>query len=226
MLSVLADDVDDIVDRDSPEHHVVAVGHGRGDQVMVFELHGDLAVVHIHRNGFDRRIHKVSHLTAWITRQQVRQLQAAQVTALAVDHEEQIEDFRKLFAQAKITQNHVQVDVRPDGQNVRIHQAACGIIGIGQDMHQPLAVLPIQAAQHLADDRIGQVIQNIREVVQVQIVNRRDQVLGRGVTDQACAHLVVDLDQHIAVELGVREFPDGQALGDRERFEQIGNLGR
>ena len=40
------------------------------------------------------------------------------------------------------------------------------------------------------------------------------------------AHVFAELDQHLAVELGVGELPDDLALRRRQRFEQLGDLGR
>ncbi len=92
-------------------------------------------------------------------------------------------------------------------------------------MLEPLAVLAVHGVQDLADDRVGQVVENIRQVVEVQVADGRDQFLGRHVPDQAGAHLVVDLDQDFAVQLGIDQFPDRQALGQRQGLQQVRDLG-
>jgi hypothetical protein len=125
---------------------------------------------------------------------------------------------------AQVAQHHVEADVRPYGQHVGVHQAAGGVLRVGQHVDQALAVLPVQAAQDLADHGVGQVVEDIRQVVQIQVVDGGDQVRVRGIADQAGAHLVVHLDQHVAFEFRVGQLPDGPALGDRQRFQQSGDL--
>src|SRR3546814_2273369 len=60
----------------------------------------------------------------------------------------------------------------------------------------------------------------------------RSEVLDRGddlgrvhVREQALAHLVADVDQHLAVVLRIDQPPHHLALGRRQRFEEIADLG-
>ena len=172
--------------------------------------------MHLHRDRLDRGIHQVSHPAAGVPGQQIRKFQAAQVPPLPVDDKQQVEHLGQLFAQPQVAQHHVQANIRPDGQNIRIHQAAGGVFRVGQNVYQPFPFLAVQAAQDLADDGVRQVVQKVGEIIQIQVVHGRDEILGRSVANQAGAHLVVDFNQHIAVELGIRQLPYGQALGDRE----------
>ena len=216
VFGVFADHVHHVIDRDATQQNVVRVGDRGGNEVVMFELHGNLAVVHLHRDRLDRGIHQVSHPAAGVPGQQIRKFQAAQVPSLPVDDKQQVEHLRQFFAQPQVAQHHVQADIRPDGQNIRIHQAAGGVFRVGQNVYQPFPFLAVQAAQDLADDGVRQVVQNVGEIIQIQVVHGRDEILGRSVANQAGAHLVVDFNQHIAVELGIRQLPYGQALGDRE----------
>ena len=40
------------------------------------------------------------------------------------------------------------------------------------------------------------------------------------------AHFVAELDQHVALDLGLDEIPDHLALRGRQRFDQLGDLRR
>ena len=68
-------------------------------------------------------------------------------------------------------------------------------------------------------DQVGQ-------VVQVQALGRGHQFLGAHVLDEAVAHLVVDVQQHVALHLGVHQAPEELAAGGGHGFQQVGQFRR
>src|SRR5690606_40823063 len=53
-----------------------------------------------------------------------------------------------------------------------------------------------------------------------------DQLMIVHVGDQGFAHRIGDFKKNIAVALGLDQLPDGQALIERQSFENVGNVGR
>jgi len=144
----------------------------------------------------------------------------------AVDHVQVIGVVGQLAAQAQVAQHHVDVDVGAHGDHVRVHQAAGAVLGIGQHLLQALAVLAVHRLEDFVDDRVGQVFDQVGQVVDVEVLDRGDQFVRIHVRDQALAHLVADVQQHFAVVLGIDQAPHDLALARRQRLEQVADLGR
>ena len=225
MLGRFANHVHDVVDRDPAEQATVVVDDRCGDQVAVFEFHHDLAGVRVDRDRFQRGIHHVADNRVGFLGQQHRQLEAAQVTVVAVHHEQHVKHLGQFFAHAQVAQDHVQGHVGADGQEVRIHEAAGGVLRVGQDLGQAGTVLLRHRAEDLAGDLVRQVVQDVREVVEFEVSDRLDQLFRRTAANQGATDLIVDVDQDLAVQVGVGHFPDGQALGYGQGLQQVADLG-
>ena len=97
---------------------------------------------------------------------------------------------------------------------------------VGQHLLEALAVLAVHRLEHFVDDRIGQVLDQVGEVVDVQVLDRGDDLVRVHVGEQAFAHFVADVHQHFAVVLGIDQSPDHFALAGRQRFEQVADFRR
>jgi hypothetical protein len=60
-----------------------------------------------------------------------------------------------ILKQAHVADDGIQGHLRTNGDGVRVHQAAGGILGEGEGGLYPLAVLPIQGVEDLAGDVLG-----------------------------------------------------------------------
>ena len=101
-----------------------------------------------------------------------------------------------------------------------------GVLVVGQHLLQALAVLAVHRLEDFVDDRVGQVLDQVGEIVDVEVFDRGDDFVRVHLREQAFAHVVADVDQHLAVVLGIDQAPDDRALGRRQRFEQVADLRR
>ena len=79
--------------------------------------------------------------------------------------------------------------------------------------------------EHLARDRLGQITDEIGEVIDFETLGRRHQFAGLHGVDELLAHFLVELDEHIALEVPLDHLPDEFALSWRNGLEQRGDLG-
>ena len=79
--------------------------------------------------------------------------------------------------------------------------------------------------EHLASDRLGQVTDEVGEVIDLETLGRRHQFAGLHGVDELQAHFLVELDEHIALEVPLDHLPDEFALSWRHGLEQQGDLG-
>jgi len=225
VFGLVADDVDYVVDGDAAEQDVAVVDHRRADPVVVGELARDLVPGFDH---VDRRLLVVDQLVdrrVGLMRQQHLQRDAAQVLVASADDVKMIGVFRQLAAQAQVAQHNVHRGVGAHRHHVRVHQAAGGVFLVGQHLFEALAVLAVHRLEHFVDDRVRQVLDQVGEVVDVEVLDRGDDLVRIHVREQALAHLVANVDQDLAVVLGIDQSPHHLALGRRQRFEQVADLG-
>ena len=128
--------------------------------------------------------------------------------------------------QAQVAQHHIDIDVGAHGDHVRVHQAPGRVLGIGQHLLQPFAVLAVHRLEHFIDHRIGQVFDQVGQVVDVQVLDRGHDFVGVHLGQQAFADFLTDVQQHLAIVLGIDQAPDHLALARRQRLEQVADLGR
>ena len=226
MLGLVADDVDHVVDGDAAKQDVVVVDHRRTDPVVIGELAGDFEVGFLHP---DRRLLVVDQLVdrgVGLVREQRLQRNAAEVLVAAADHVQMIGVLGQLAAQAQVAQHHVDGGVGAHRHHVGVHQAAGGVLRVRQHLLQPLAVLAVHRLEHFVDDRVGQVLDQVGEVVDVEVFDRRHDLVGVHVREQALAHLVADVDQHLAVVFRIDQSPHHHALARRQGFQQVADFRR
>ena len=149
-----------------------------------------------------------------------------EILVAAADHEQVVGVVGQLAAQTQVAQHHVDVDVGAHGDHVRVHQAAGGVLRVGQHLLEPLAVFAVHRLEHFVDDGVGQVFDQVGQVVDVQVFDRGDDLVRVHVGQQAFAHFLADVDQHLAVVFLVDQPPHDLALARRQRFEQVADLGR
>ena len=193
---------------------------------MVGELAGDLLVALADVNGRLLVVDQAVDRGGVLVGHQCRQRHPAEVLMAPADHEQVIGMVRQFAAQAQVAQHHVDIDVGAHGHHVRVHQAAGAVLGIGQHLLQALAVLAVHRLEDLVDDRIGQVFDQVGQVVDVQVFDRGDDLVRVHVREQALAHVFADVDQHLAVIFRINQAPHHLALARRQRFKQVADLGR
>ena len=73
---------------------------------------------------------------------------------------------------------------------------------------------------------LGQVADQVGEVVELHVLGGRQQFVGVHALDERLAHVLAELDQHVAFDFGLDEVPDHFALRGRQRFDEQRDLRR
>ncbi len=83
-----------------------------------------------------------------------------------------------------------------------------------------------QGAQDLGGDRLGQVGDEVGEVIEVHVRGGGDQFVRVHAFHEAGAHLVGQFHQYLALVRVLDQVEDDASLGGRQRFEQVRGLRR
>ena len=100
---------------------------------------------------------------------------------------------------AEIAQHHIQRQICADGDGVGAHQTARNVIRKAQHFLKALTVLLIHDGQHLTRHLIGQLMEDVGDIVVVQLLDKFGQCLRLPVSQRGVAEFVwqfVD-DQHL-----------------------------
>jgi hypothetical protein len=83
-----------------------------------------------------------------------------------------------------------------------------------------------ERAEHVLHDLLRQVGREVGQFVGIELFGCGDQFLRlhRSISD--LAHRIRHFEQDFAVALGLDQVPDQQALVERQRFEDVGDVGR
>ncbi len=172
-------------------------------------------------------MHQLGHPRLLVVGKQVGQGQHADVTVVTVGDEQLVGMFRDLAAHAQVAQHHVEGDIGADGDRIEIHQAAGGVLGIGQQLLELLALLAIEDVEHADQFLRRQHHQQVGLIVGLrQAVDDVGDLARFEVTEDLLAHIVMGFEQHLAQFVLVDLGPDLLAVGRRCGFEQVGNLRR
>ena len=110
--------------------------------------------------------------------------------------------------------------------HVEVHQRADRVLRVGHRSAQLLALLGGQRLEDVVYDLPRQVGREVGDLVGVELLGGGDQLALVHVRDQRLAHGIGDLEQDLAVALGLDQVPDSQTLVERQRLEDVGDIGR
>jgi hypothetical protein len=144
---------------------------------------------------------------------------------VTVHDEQAISPFGQLAAHAQVAHHNLECHIGTHRHRVGIHQPAGSVLGIGEYRGQAHAILLVHRAQHLACHRFRQFGQQVGQVVDGEALGRGDQLLWLHFINQLAAYFLGELDQYVAIEIAIDQFPDESALRWRQRFEQQCDLG-
>ena len=110
--------------------------------------------------------------------------------------------------------------------HLEVHQRADRVVRIGHRGAQLRALLDGQALLDLLDDVRGQVVRDVGDLVRLEALDRVDQFLVVHRRDQRLADRVVHLHQDVAVAVRLDAVPHDETVLERQRFEDVGDVGR
>ena len=159
--------------------------------------------------------HHRAHLAVQVRDDQARERQRALQHLLAVDHEQLIGVVGQLVQAAQVARHRFQRHVLAHRDMVEIHQRADRAFRVRQRRAQALALLERERLHHLRDDARRQVGRDVGELVGLQGLGRRDQLSRIHRLDERFAHRVGDLEQDLAVAVGLHQLPHREAFLER-----------
>ena len=170
-------------------------------------------------------IQEFAHRSLRLVGKHDRQLQHAYEMIFPVHHHEAVGMGRQLTQLAQVAGYNVQGHVGPDRYHVYVHQAAGGVLRVGHDGSQALPVLHVHGQQHAVRHAFGKVVEDVRQVVRIQVLGRLGNFVRMHLLQQAGAHRVLGMGQHLAGHVRVDEAPDEFAVPGRLALQQVGDLG-
>ena len=126
----------------------------------------------------------------------------------------------------QVAQHDFERHVLAHRDHVEIHERAHGILRIGHRGTQLLALLDGQRPEHVRHDILRQVRHQVGNLVGIELLRRGDQLVAVHVRDERFAHRIGDLQQDVAIAVGLDQFPDDKALVERQRFQDVGDIRR
>ena len=147
--------------------------------------------------------------------------------AVAPIHDEQAVGFLgQLAAHAQVAQHHFHGDIRPHAHRVGVHQTAGAVLREAEHRAQALAVLLIHGLQQRCVTVSGRSPTRSARSSSSMSSAAASSSSASMPSISAGAHVLVQLDQHFALELGIHEVPDHLALRGRQRLDEQRDLGR
>jgi hypothetical protein len=223
---LFADEVHHLVHGQPPDQFVVVVDHRRRHQVVALEGLG-------RRFGAVRRtqhqrmlVHHARHLHIHVVDQQRVERQRTAHASFAVDHENLVGVVGQFVEQAQIAQHDLERHVFAHRHHVEVHQRADRIVGVGHGGAQLFALFHVERAEHVLHDLDRQVGREVGQFVGIELFDCGDQLLRLHGVDQRLADRIRHLEQDFAVALGAHQIPHQQAVVRRQRFEDVGDVGR
>ena len=132
----------------------------------------------------------------------------------------------QLLEAAQVTQHHFQADVLADGDHLEVHQRADLILLVREHRAHALALLRVEVFHQLVDHVARQFRRQVGQLVDVHFLGGGEQLVVFHVGDQGFPDRVGHFEEDVAVALGLDQLPDGQALIERQGFEDVGDIRR
>ncbi len=142
-----------------------------------------------------------------------------------IDDEDLRERLRQILGLAREVDHLLHRPERRHGDEIRLHQAAGGLLGIEQVALQGGAV----ALRHLIEDFLLVVrleaFEKVGRVVAVELADAAGEDVVRQGLGELVANLLVDLGEHLEVEIGSQRLNEPDALLGLEQLDEIGQIG-
>jgi hypothetical protein len=211
-VAFLADVIHDRRHRDATDEFAAIVDHRGRHQLVALEglrrLVGHLPRPEAHGVGQ----HDLGHELVRVVDEDTAHRQHALQDVAPVDNEELVGVVGQFVEAAQVAQHHLERDVLADGDHLEIHQRPDGFLGVRHGSTQLLALLHRERLEDVLDDLLGEVGCEVGDLVGIELLGGGDQLLGLHVRDERRAHRVGDLEQDLAVAIGLDEVPDRQPV--------------
>ena len=110
-------------------------------------------------------------------------------------------------------------------RDLALHQAAGGLLGVGERALDGVAVAPLQRLQHRLLLGLVEILDQIDHVVGFEVPDRAGQRLGAERGDDLLAQALVELGEHLAVEIAAQGLDDPGAVLRADLLEHVSQVG-
>ena len=226
LARLFLDDVDDVVDRDHPDEAAGTINHGRRNKRVFLKAERHLLLIHVDREQRLLALHHIGDGDVRGRAQQPREFAGADRMMAGIDHEHFPEIGGEILVAAEIVEDVADPPMFRHRDQVALHQAAGGFLGVGQSLLDRGAIVGIERAQHGAAIVLVHVLDDRDRVVGIQFGGERGDLIGIERAEHGVAHPVVHLGQHVAVEQFGERGRQRLAHVAGHQFKQIGDVGR
>ena len=152
--------------------------------------------------------------------------QHAQELLVAVHDEDLVRLRRKLVEAAQVSQHDLERHVGTHLHVLKVHERADHVVLEGHGRTQLLALLDGQAREDVVHHLLREVRRELGDLLGVERLGRGDELLGVHRGDERLADGLGDLEQDLAVAVGLDQVPDVEPLVERQRLEDVGDVRR
>ena len=225
LVDLLLDHLDDVVDGDDANEALVLVDDRRCHEAVAFELARHRLLVGRRQHDVAVGVHDRIDFDVALGAQQARKVDAAEQVKTGIDDENLRERLRQILGFAREVDDLLHRPERRHGDEVRLHQAARGLLGIEQVALQGGAL----ALRHLVEDFLLVVrleaFEKVGRVVAVELADAAREDVVRQRLGELIADLFVDLGEHLEIEIGSQRLDEADALLGLEHFDEVGKIG-
>ena len=221
-------DRDSVVNRDDTDQSLLVVHNGNGQVAVLLEHLGDVLLVGGRADADDIVVHHVAdQLVVWVLGQNQRaQRDGADEGAVTVRNVAVVDGF---LVKAVLADGRHGLRHRPVGAQLHQfggHHAAGGVLGVFEQFVDHAAGRGVCLRQNTLDDVGGHFLDQIRRIIDEQVVHNGLQLLISQAVDKVLLGLGGKLGENLRRQvLGTQAEQHGELLG-REVLEHGGQVGR
>ena len=113
---------------------------------------------------------------------------------------------------AQVAHHHVQGKVGADGDCVRVHQAASGVVRVEHHLFDACPVLVVHGLQDLEGHPVGQLLQDVGDIVVIQALGELGDRLRIHFPEELALQVLAELIEHLAFQIVVQHLPEHVAV--------------
>ena len=220
------DNVHHLVDGNPADELFVLIDHGRGHQVITFERLRRFFHIVFGTEAHDFGRHHVRHQVFGISNQKFADGQHALQDVVFIDHENLVSMVGQALETAQVTQHHFASNVGADADQLEVHNRADLVVFIRHRRLDLGTLFLVARLQGFIDHLVRQIARQLRQLVRVQVIDRRQQLVFVHRLDQRFAHRVGYFQQHFTVVFRRDQQPGDITFARRQRFQHRRHVGR
>jgi hypothetical protein len=144
---------------------------------------------------------------------------------LAIHDPQRVRTARQLVVPSQVAQCHLARHVLADAHDLEIHERADRPLRIGERRLQLRALLGVLGLDDVLHHVLGQVRSQVRDLVDVEVLRRGDDLGAVHVREQRVADRVGDFEEDFAVPVAADHSPDDEAVFEAQVLQDVRDIG-